>query len=417
MAATAFLHPFTRPSAGDFLTIVQGAGATVWDADGRDYIDAMASLWYCNVGHGRDEIVDAVADQMRRLAAYHTFERFTNEPTERLCARIAALAPFPGARVFLTSSGSEAVETAVKLARLTAKLAGDGDRTVIISRRPSYHGVAYAGTTLTGLPLNQAGFGPLLPDIVQIPRGDLGAAEAAFEANPGRVAAVIAEPVVGAGGVYPPEPGELQRLRQLCDEHGALLVFDEVITGFGRLGTWWGADRYGVQPDLVTFAKAVTSGYQPLGGVLVSPRVLAPFAGHPDAVLRTGHTYSGHPAASAAALANLDILEREELLARALTVGARLGDGLAAQVDGDRIVEVRGDGAVRAIGLGEHVDAPTVRDVLLEAGVIVRPIGAATLAFSPPLVISDDQIDRILTCVGDAVAEVAGDRRPQLAGP
>ncbi|MEX1162066.1 MAG: aminotransferase class III-fold pyridoxal phosphate-dependent enzyme [Nitriliruptor sp.] len=417
MAATAFLHPFTRPSADDFLTIVRGAGATVWDSEGRDYVDGMASLWYCNVGHGRDEIVDAVAGQMRQLAAYHTFERFTNEPTERLCERIAAIAPFEDARVFLTSSGSEAVETAVKLARLTAKLAGDGDRTVIISRRPSYHGVAYAGTTLTGLPLNQAGFGPLLPDILQVPRGDLGAAQAAFEANPGRVAAVIAEPVVGAGGVYPPEPGELQRLRQLCDEHGALLVFDEVITGFGRLGTWWGADRYGVQPDLVTFAKAVTSGYQPLGGVLVSPRVLAPFAGHPDAVLRTGHTYSGHPAASAAALANLDIVEREELLARATAVGARLGDGLAAQVDGDRIVEVRGDGAVRAIGLGDHVDAPTVRDLMLTAGVIARPIGASTLAFSPPLVITDEQVDRILECVAVAVDEVAGDRRPQPVQP
>jgi putrescine---pyruvate transaminase len=415
VAATAFLHPFTRPAADEFLTIVRGEGAVVWDAEGRDYVDGMASLWYCNVGHGRDRIVDAVTSQLRQLAAYHTFERFTNEPTERLCERLAATAPFPGARVFLTSSGSEAVETAVKLARLSHQLAGDHDRTVIVSRRPSYHGVAYAGTTLTGLPLNQAGFGPLLPDVVQVPRADLAAARAAFEAAPGRVAAFIAEPVIGAGGVYPPAPGELEGLRQLCDDHGALLILDEVITGFGRLGRWWGADRYGVRPDLVTFAKAVTSGYQPLGGVLVSPRVLAPFAGHPDAVLRTGHTYSGHPAASAAALANLDLLEEEDLFARAEHVGTRLASGLDELVDGDRVLEVRGEVAVRAVGLGEGMDAPSVRDAMLAAGVIARPIGAATIAFSPPLVTSDTQVDRLVTSLADALGSAARRRDPEVA--
>lgn len=404
MAATAFLHPFTRPGADRFVTVVRGDGAMVWDTEGRDYVDGMASLWYCNIGHGRTEVADAVATQLRQLAAYHTFERFTNEPTERLCERIADRAPVPGSRVFLTSSGSEAVETAVKLARLSHRLAGDPTRTIVISRRPSYHGVAYAGTTLTGLPANQAGFGPLLPDVVQVPRADLAAMRAACEAHPGRVAAIVAEPVIGAGGVYPPAPGELEGLRALCDEHGALLVFDEVITGFGRLGSWWGADRYGVTPDLTTFAKAVTSGYQPLGGVLVSPRVLAPFTAHPDVVLRTGHTYSGHPAASAAGLANLDVLEREDLLDRALHVGRRLADGLDALVDGDRVVETRGDGAVRAVGLGEGVDAPAVREHMLAAGAIARPIGTSTVAFSPPLVITDLQIDRLITALDDALA-------------
>ncbi|WP_052666233.1 aspartate aminotransferase family protein [Nitriliruptor alkaliphilus] len=407
MAATAFLHPFTRPSADGFLTIMRGEGATVWDAHGRSYVDGMASLWYCNIGHGRGEIADAVATQMRQLAGYHTFERFTNEPTEQLCERLAARAPVAGSRVFLTSSGSEAVETAVKLARFSHHLAGDPARTVVISRRPSYHGVAYAGTTLTGLPLNQAGFGPLLPDVCQVPRGDLEAAAAAFAANPGRVAAVIAEPVIGAGGVYPPEPGELAGLRALCDQHGALLILDEVITGFGRLGHWWGADRYGVTPDLTVFAKAVTSGYQPLGGVLVTPRVLAPFAADPDAVLRTGHTYSGHPAASAAALVNLDVLEDEGLLDRAVHVGRRLADGLSRLIDGERIVEVRGDGAVRAVGLGPGVDAPQVREHMLAAGVIARPIGAGTIAFSPPLVITDAQVDRLVQSLADAVARPA----------
>jgi putrescine---pyruvate transaminase len=404
MARTAFLHPFTRPTADDFLCIIRGSGARVWDDQGRDYVDAMASLWYCNVGHGRREISDAIADQLARIAAYHAFERFTNGPTEALCERLAAGAPFDGARVFLTSSGSEAVDTAVKIARLSHHLGGDTDRTVLLSRQPSYHGVTYGGMTLTGLPANQAGFGPLLPDVVQVPRADLEAARTAFEAHPGRVAALIAEPVIGAGGVFPPEPGELAGLRRLCDEHGALLILDEVITGFGRLGRWWGADRYEVRPDLVTFAKGATSGYQPLGGVLIAPDVLAPFEAHPDTVLRTGHTYSGHPTASAAALANITILEDEQLLDRAVHVGDRLRDGLVALRDGDRIVEVRGDGAVWAVGLGPGIDAPAVRETMLSTGVIARPIGTSTIAFAPPLVITDDEIDRVLESLGRAVA-------------
>jgi putrescine---pyruvate transaminase len=414
MARTAFLHPFTRPTAEDFLCIIRGSGARVWDDQGRDYIDAMASLWYCTVGHGRREISDAIADQLARIAAYHAFERFTNGPTEALCERLASDAPFDGARVFLTSSGSEAVDTAVKIARLSHHLAGETDRTVLISRQPSYHGVTYGGLTLTGLPANQAGFGPLLPDVVQVPRADLDAARSAFEAHPGRVAALIAEPVIGAGGVFPPEPGELAGLRRLCDDHGALLILDEVITGFGRLGRWWGADRYEVRPDLVTFAKGATSGYQPLGGVLIAPDVLAPFDAHPDTVLRTGHTYSGHPTASAAALANIAILEDEELLERALHVGGRLRTGLESLVDDDRIVQVRGDGAVWAVGLGPALDAPAVRETMLTAGVIARPIGTSTIAFAPPLVITDDEIDRVLEALDHAIASPS---RPVAGSP
>ncbi|MTV25007.1 aspartate aminotransferase family protein [Nitriliruptoraceae bacterium ZYF776] len=400
---TAFLHPFTRPGADDFVTVVRGEGAVVWDAQGRAYLDAMASLWYANVGHGRREIADAVAGQLRTLAAYHTFERFTNEPTERLCTRLADLAPVPGSRVFLTSSGSEAIDTALKLARLHHHLAGQPERTVVISRRPSYHGVTYGGVTLTGLPANQEGFGPLLPDVVQVPRGDLDAAAAAFAAHPGRVAAVVAEPVIGAGGVHPPLPGELAGLRELCDRHGALLVLDEVITGFGRLGTWWGSGRFGVTPDLTTFAKAVTSGYQPLGGVLVTPRVLASFAAHPEVVLRTGHTYSGHPAASAAALVNLDLLVEEELLPRANVLGARLAEGLRSLRTDGEVTQVRGDGAVWAVELPDGVAAPTVRDRMLDDGVITRPIGGSTLAFCPPLVMTDAQVDRVVDTLAAAL--------------
>ncbi|MQB01312.1 MAG: aminotransferase class III-fold pyridoxal phosphate-dependent enzyme, partial [Actinobacteria bacterium] len=202
------------------------------------YVDGMASLWYCNVGHGRDEIVSAVAHQMRDLAAYQTFERFTNEPAERLCSLLAELSPFPAARVFLVSSGSEAVDTALKLARLAQAAAGHPERTTILARQPSYHGVTYGGMSASGLPANREYFGSMLPDVLHVPYDDLGAARERFAAADGRIAAVIAEPVVGAGGVYPPPPGYLEGLRRLCDDHGALLILDEIICGFGRLGTW-----------------------------------------------------------------------------------------------------------------------------------------------------------------------------------
>ncbi len=405
------LHPFSRPAAraSDFITIVSGEGSTVVDDRGRRYIDALASLWYCNVGHGRAEIADAVAAQSRKLAGFHTFDRFANPPADEVCGRLVGLAPMEGARVFLTSSGSEAVETAMKLARLAHAQAGHPERTLIVSRRPSYHGVTYGAVSATGLPPNQQGWGPLLPDVVQVDRDDLDELDALLEDQGGgeRLAAIMAEPVVGAGGVYPPSPGYLEGLRQRCDRHGAFLVLDEVICGFGRLGSWWAAQHYGVRPDLVTFAKAVTSGYQPLGGVLVGPAVRQPLEADPELVLRHGNTYSGHPAACAAALANLAIIEGEGLVRRARSVGERLGKGLAGLVDGKAVLEARGDGAIWALGLAEGVDASAVRDAMLERGVIARPIGTSTVAFCPPLVITDAEVDRCVEVAGDAVRAVS----------
>jgi len=403
----ALLHPFARPARTDFLRVVRGQGAHVWDDGGRRYIDAMGSLWYCNVGHGRVEIADAVRAQLTTLDAYHLFERFTNPAAEALAERLVALAPMPGARVFLTSGGSEAVDTALKLARLARP-----GRPLVVSRRPSYHGVTYGATTLTGLPPNQAGFGPLVGDVVQVDAHDLEATAALFAQHGDRVAAVFAEPVIGAGGVFPPAPGYLPALRELCDRHGALLVLDEVICGFGRLGTWWGAQRYGVTPDLVTFAKAVTSGYQPLGGVLVGQRVRAALESDQELVLRTGHTYSGHPAACAAGLASLAITEREGLVERAAVVGERLAAGLDALVADGLVAEARGDGAMRAVGLHPGVDAGAVRDALLERGVIARPIGASTIAFCPPLVIDLDDVDRCTEALHDALDHVGGHISP-----
>jgi adenosylmethionine-8-amino-7-oxononanoate aminotransferase len=252
------------------------------------------------------------------------------------------------------------------------------------------------------LPPNQEGYGPLLGDVVQVPAHDLDALAAALAAHEGRVAAVIAEPVIGAGGVEPPVAGELEGMRRLCDESGALLVFDEVICAFGRLGTFFGAEHYGVVPDLITFAKAVTSGYIPCGGVLLSRRVLDPLESDPAYLLRHGHTYSGHPTACVAGLAALGITDREGLVDNAPKIGARLSAGLRELLDEGRIAEVRGDGAVWAAGLHGD-DATEVRDRMLAAGVIPRPIGTKTLAFCPPLVATDAQLDRCVEALASSL--------------
>ncbi|MGH8903309.1 MAG: aspartate aminotransferase family protein [Egibacteraceae bacterium] len=407
MTLSAFLHPFARPASERFITIASGEGAIVTDDQGRRYVDAMASLWYCTVGHGRAEIADAVAAQLRRLDAFHTFELFTNEPAERLCALLHELAPAPDVRVFLVSSGSEAVDSALKLARLAHHRAGRPERQLVVSRRPSYHGVTYGGMALTGLPANQEGFGPSVGAVVQVPKDDLRAVERVFAERGEQVAAVIAEPVIGAAGVYPAPDGYLPALRGLCNEYGAFLILDEVITGFGRLGTWWGAQHYSVTPDLVTFAKAVTSGYLPLGGVLVGPAVRGPLEADPQFILRHGHTYSGHPTSCAAGLAVLDILRIEGLIDRAPKVGERLSAGLRSVADGsDKVVEVRGEGAVWAVGLAPGVAASAVRDAMLDRGVIVRPIGDETLAFCPPLVIEDADVDRCVEALDAALTAV-----------
>jgi adenosylmethionine-8-amino-7-oxononanoate aminotransferase len=396
------LHPFASPAREDFITVVRGEGALVWDDHGTEYVDALASLWYVNAGHGRREIADAVARQMASLAAFHTFDKFANEPSERLAALVAERAPVDDARVFLVNSGSEAVDTAMKLARLAHVRAGNPQRTLIVSRDRAYHGVNYGGVSAQGLPLNKEGWGALLPEVVQVPADDVEAVATIFATRGDEVAAVLAEPLQGAGGVYPPPEGYLQGLRKLCDQHGAWLIFDEVICGFGRLGTWFGADFYGVRPDLITFAKGVTSGYQPVGGVVVGRTVRQPLEADPSFLLRHGYTYSGHPTACAAGVANLGILEGEDLLSRAVHVGRRLGEGLRSLADDGLVAEVRGEGAVYAVTIPEGRTATGVRDDLLAKGVIARPI-VDCLAFCPPLVVTDGQIDRIVDSLADCL--------------
>jgi adenosylmethionine-8-amino-7-oxononanoate aminotransferase len=401
----AFLHPFARPTRESFITLTRGDGSVVWDADGNEYIDAMASLWYCAIGHGRREMAEAISRQAGTLAAYSCFDPFTNAPADALAERLVALTPIPDARVFFCQSGSEAIDTAMKLSRLAHVLAGHPERTLIISRMRGYHGTNFGGTTAQGLPPNKEGWGPLVPDVVQVPGDDIEALAQLMAERGDEVAAVLTEPVQGAGGVWPPHEGYLESTRRLCDQHGAFLIFDEVITGYGRLGSWFAADRYGVTPDLTTFAKAVTSGYQPLGGVFVGGSVRESLESDPTYVLKTGYTYSGHATACAAGLANIDIIEREGLVAEAPRIGDRLGTGLRSLADDGVIAGTRGDVAVWAAAMHEHQNAMTIRDRMLGLGVITRAIADHSLTFCPPLVTTDQQIDRVIDALATAASE------------
>ena len=401
----SFLHPFAKPARPAFISVVRGEGALLWTADGAELVDAMASLWYCNVGHGRREIADAVAAQIQTLEAYSCFEPFSNPPADELADRLAELSPIPSSRVFLCGSGSEAVDTAIKLARLAHTLAGDAERTVVISRQRGYHGTNLGGTSAQGIEPNRQGWGPLVPDIVQVPADDIEALSVLMADRGTTSPPCSIEPVQGAGGVFPPPPGYLAEARALCDRHGALLVFDEVITGFGRLGTWFAAEAFDVVPDMITFAKAVTSGYQQVGGVIVGPA--GPRAAgvrrqlHPAPRL---HLLGPCHGLRGGAAQPRSCCDDEALLARAEPLGKRLAAGLESLAADGVIDHVRGTGAVWAAGLRPDQDAVAIRDAMLAGGVVTRAIGTDTCTFCPPLVTTDEQIDRIVDTLATAAA-------------
>ena len=402
-----FLHPFAKPTRERFITVARGEGARIYDVDGNEYIDGMASLWYCAIGHGRRDMADAIARQIGTIEAYSAFDPFTTRVADELCERIVALSPLSDGRVFLCNSGSEAVDSAMKLARLAHVQAGRPERTLIISRGRGYHGTNYGGTSAQGIPPNRAGYGPLVGDVVHVEPDDIEGLAKVMSENSARLAAVISEPVQGAGGVFPPTEGYLQQLRKLCDQHGAYLIFDEVITGFGRLGTWFGAQHFGVTPDLLTFAKAVTSGYQPLGGVILARKVCEPIEADAGFLLRHGYTYSGHAAACAAALTNLDIIEREGLLERAKHIGARLESGLGALAADGMIDHARGRVAVWAAAHKPGIDPFVVRDRMLAGGAITRALNTDTNSFCPPLVITDAELDRLIDTFATVTTQVS----------
>src|SRR5688572_8827320 len=344
-ATTRFWHPFADMGAVSRaeLVIERGEGVHVFDTEGNRYLDATASLWYANLGHSRPEIADAVAAQMRTLPAYSTFGDFGNKPSNELCERLARLAPMEDARVFLGSGGGDAIDTAAKIARRHWFLRGQPERVHLISRTHGYHGTHGFGTSIGGIEANVTNWGPLVPATSSVPYDSLEALEAEIlRVGPDRVAAFFCEPVIGAGGVYPPPEGYIEGVADLCAEHGVLLVIDSVICGFGRLGTWFGVERWeDVRPDLITFAKGVTSGYLPLGGVVVSGAIAEPYytpGGAP--MFRHGATYAGHPAACAAALAVLDIYEAEDLIPRGRELEGPLADGVNSLADHPAVAEV-----------------------------------------------------------------------------
>jgi len=422
MTPTRFWHPFSDMAAvrDDLFTVARAEGVWLWDDRGERYLDATASLWYSNVGHGRPEIADAVREQLLTLDAYSTFGDYANEPSETLARRLADCSPLDDARVFLTSGGGDSIDTAAKIARKHFAALGQPERVVLLSRANGYHGTHGFGTSIGGIEANRAGYGPLVEQTALVAWDSIDALSETIERiGPERIAAFFAEPVIGAGGVLPPPDGYLEGVAALCREHGIMFVADAVICGFGRLGTWYGVERWGIEPDMITFAKGVTSGYQPLGGVVASGEVAAPFWEQPGNFLRHGATYAGHPAACAAAHANLDILERDGLLERGRTLEGALADVLAPLADHPLVREVRaGIGLLGAFELEPAALAGglTVPDVSLEMrrrGVLTRPLGSS-VAVSPPLTVEQAELELIGETARAALDAIL-DRTPQLA--
>ena len=415
----AYWHPFADMASieqdGE-LVITAGHGAHVTDEHGRRYLDATAALWYCNVGHGREELADAAAAQLRRLAAYTTFGDLATLPTLDLAERLAALAPVPGSKVFLTSGGSDSVDTAVKLVRRFWQVTGRPDKTVIVSRRHAYHGMHAGGTSLAGIPANRLGHGPLVDATAQVPWDSAEALAATLDAlGPDRVAAFFVEPVIGAGGVFPPPEGYLQAAEKICRDRDVLLVADEVITGYGRIGgAWFASTRFGLAPDVVVGAKGVTSGYVPLGTVLVAPRVAEPFWRRGTGAWRHGYTFSGHATACAVALANLDLVERDGLLAHASRLEHTLDVELGELERHPAVSQVRrGTGALAAVQLTPELLAADpaapqrVTLALREHGVLTRPLATGALQVSPSFVTTDEDVCTMAQAFEAALDDVA----------
>ena len=418
-SGTALWNPFANMStlAGHAITIVRGEGSTVYDADGRAYLDALASLWYCNVGYGRTELADAAAAQMRQIAGFQTFEFFSNQPAEALCQRIASIAPMADAKVFLTpGGGSDAVDTAGKLARAYWRAAGEPAKQMIISRSHAYHGMNAYGTSLGGIPMLSEAFTPLVGQVEHVPWDDAEALEKTIEQiGESRVAAFFCEPVIGAGGVYPPPEGYLDAVREICRRHDVLFVADEVITGYGRTGQWFASERFGLDPDMITSAKGLSSGYLPIGAVIAGQKVSEPFWRQDSGqVFRHGYTYSGHPAAAAVALANLELIEREQLVARVASLEPVLARAMAPLAGHPMVSEVRaGTGLLAAVEIAEDYRSadPAVGNKLVLAvrtrGVITRLLRGVALQVSPPFVITEAEIGRIAEVFASALDEVA----------
>lgn len=388
-------------------------------ADGRQVLDGTAGLWCCNAGHSRPRIVEAVQKQVAELDYAPAFQMGHPKAFE-LAARLAALLPSPLDHVFFTNSGSESVDTALKIALAYQRAIGQGTRTRLIGRERGYHGVGFGGISVGGIVNNRKTFGTMLTGVDHMrhthdpsrnafsrgmPEHGAEYAEDLIRIiqlhDPSTIAAVIVEPVAGSTGVILPPKKYLERLRAICDQHGILLIFDEVITGFGRLGSPFATDYFGVTPDLVTTAKGLTSGVIPMGAVFCTKAIYDAFMTGPDHMIELfhGYTYSAHPIACAAALATLDTYDEEGLLTRAADLAQYWEDGLHALKDCPHVIDIRNLGLIGAIELEGITGEPTKRafSAFLKAyddGLLIRTTGDI-IALSPPLIISKEQIDEL----------------------
>ncbi|MFF8386939.1 aminotransferase class III-fold pyridoxal phosphate-dependent enzyme [Streptomyces kanasensis] len=422
------IHPHLPGDVTDRIVMVAGSGCRLRDAHGREYLDATGGLMLAHVGHGRREMIEAAAGQMGKLEYFSSFHEFTNEPSIKLADRLIDLAPSPMERVYFTSGGAESVDAALRMARLYHHRRGEPERTWVLARNFGYHGITYGGGAATGMPMFHQGFGPMLPDVRHLtppmpfhPEMYGGEDPTEFclrelretieEIGAHRIAVMIGEPILGVAGVIEPPDDYWPRVRELLAEHGILLILDEVITAFGRTGHWFAAERMGVTPDFIVTAKGLTSGYFPMGALLVADHVV-------DVVTRDegfigGYTYSGHATGCAVALENLDIMEREGLLGAAVKVGDHLGTQLR------RLEELPTVGQVRQVGLmigielaqdpatGEPLSADWVPPLVRErSGIIIRN-NPNTVLLSPPLVMGLDEADQVAAAVTDALTEHA----------
>lgn len=436
------LHPWTNfgPFEKDgALVITKGQGCYLWDAEGRQYLDAVGGLWCTNIGLGRKEMAQAIADQAERLAFSNTFVDMTNEPTARLAAKIADLAPGDLNRVHFTTGGSTAVDTAVRMVAYYHHAKGNPDKTDIVAREHSYHGSTYLSQSVGKRPGDRVEEFRYKTDGIHhlsVPnpyRRPAHLTEAQFcdtlitefealiaRVGPEKIGGFIAEPIQASGGIIIPPTDYLLRMWQVCQRHDILFIADEVVTAFGRLGHWFASlAEFGVQPDIITSAKGLTSGYQPLGAVIFSDRIWAAMAQSASGWFTSGLTYSGHPVACAAALKNIEIIEREDLLTHATKVGtyfeSRMAElsslPLVGDVRGRKLmlcVEAVADKTTKAILPDEARESKRISNLCESLGLLVRPIGHLNV-MSPPLVITESQIDFIAETLETAIKQVTDD--------
>jgi adenosylmethionine-8-amino-7-oxononanoate aminotransferase len=429
------LHPLQHPNTHtNPLVIERGEGVYLYTADGRKILDGMAGLWNVNVGYGREELAQAAYDQMKRLAFTSNFAGMTNVPATQLAHKLSGYAYSNLKTTFFTSGGSESNDSAFKIARYYWKRVGKPDKFKVIARKFAYHGITLATTFATGIERYHKMFGPPVPGFVHVPapypyrfEGELktgetvglAAARAIEEAilreGADTVAALIAEPVQGVGGVIVPPEDYFPRVREICDQYGVLLIADEVITGFGRTGELFALNRYGVQPDILSFAKAITSGYQPLGGNQITDAIYDAIQSAPDTdTWMHGYTYSGHATACAVALRNLELIEHEKLVEHSQQMGKRLLAGLGSLKEFAIVGDVRGLGLICGVELVTDKAAKTADPALaakitrlcMERGLRTRNVGS-TLAFAPPLSITEDEVDEIVRILGSVLDTVA----------